>query len=82
MKCENCNHLGERVILYNDDFEQTELGTSFYVCNKMRLTIDSGIASKESIVDNAPELACVTGSGSGYQKLIVEKGFFCAHYNR
>lgn len=88
MKCKNCVFLGDVVTVYNcgydfevDDDDDDEIKTSFYVCNRMRVTTDSGMASQESLVDNKPNLACVTGSGSGYQRFLVEKDFFCALYS-
>ena len=87
MKCENCKYLGNRVTVQNNDFDfevdndgDFDIKTSFYVCDKMKVTFDSGMASQDSLIDNKPNLACVTGSGSGYQRFLVEKDFFCALY--
>jgi hypothetical protein len=83
MSCETCVHLGDQIFVadYEDD-ECGDVGTSFYVCNKMIMATDGGQASKESLIDNKPVLACATGSGSGYERFLVEKAFFCALYEQ
>lgn len=81
MRCENCEFLGSVVTVSNND-ECSDVDTLFYVCNKMKLTTSDGMSDKDSLIDNAPNLACVTGSGSGYENLLVEKSFFCALYKQ